>query len=75
MRVAQSVRAAYLKCFLLKEINRNDLFLAVNPRVVGSSPTPHPFMVLVAERFRRRIVVPVYVGSNPTKHPIYWAMV
>ena len=26
-------------------------------------------MVLVAERLRRRIVVPVYVGSIPTEHP------
>ena len=26
-------------------------------------------MVILAERFRRRIVVPVYVGSNPTGHP------
>ena len=29
-------------------------------------------MVLLAERFRHRIVVPVYVGSNPTEHPKYF---
>ena len=43
--------------------------MAVNPRVVGSSPTLPSFMVFLAEWFRRRIVVPVYVGSNPTEHP------
>lgn len=28
------------------------------------------FMVSVAERFRRKIVVLVYAGSNPVRHPI-----
>ena len=49
--------------------------LAVNPRVVGSSPTIILF-VLVAEWFRRRFVEPVYVSSNLTEHPIFnWVMV
>ena len=37
---------------------------------VGGSTPPRP-TGQVAERFRRRIVVPVYVGSSPSLPPVY----